>query len=52
MIYFFHNKCAFGEYVHVYSVVSEGWSVKCSKITKFTIKIHPIEPQINNAMGN
>ena len=36
---FFHNKFAFGEYIHVHSVVLKIWFVKCSQITKFTLKI-------------
>ena len=34
-----HNKFAFGEYIHVHSVVLKVWFVKCSQITKFTPKI-------------
>ena len=38
---FFHNKFAFGEYIHVHSVVLNVWFVKCSQITMFTVKISP-----------
>ena len=34
-----HIKFAFGEYIHVHSVVFNVLSVKCSQITKFTLKI-------------
>ena len=37
--FIFHNKFAFDEYIHVYSVVLTVWFVKCSQITKFTLKI-------------
>ena len=49
--FFFHNKLAFGEYVHVHSVVLKVWSVKCSQNTKLTLKIHALEPQINPCYG-
>ena len=48
---FFHNKFAFGEYVHVHSVVLKVWFVKYSQITKFKLKIHALEPQINPCYG-
>ena len=37
--FFFHNKLAFGEYIHVHSLVLKVWFVKCSQITMFTLKI-------------
>ena len=43
----YHNKFAVGEYVHVHSVFWKVWSVKCSQITKFKLKIHGLEPQTN-----
>ena len=49
---FFHDKFSFGEYVHEHSVVLKVWSVKCSQITKFTLKIHTLEPQINPCYGS
>ena len=39
--FFFHNKFAFGEYIHVHSVVFKVWFVKCSQIMMFTLKISP-----------
>ena len=47
----FHNMFAFGEYVHVHSVVFNVWSVKCSQITRFNLKIHALGPQINPCYG-
>ena len=37
--FFFHNKFALGEYVHVHTVVLKVWFVKCSQSTKFMLKI-------------
>ena len=37
--------------VHVHSVDLKVWSVKCSQITKFTLAIHALEPQINQCYG-
>ena len=50
--FFFHNKFAFGEYIHVHSLVLKVWSVKCSQITMFTLKISPQSHKNVHAMGN
>ena len=39
IFFFFRNKFTFGEYIHVHSVGLKAWFVKCSQITKFTLKI-------------
>ena len=36
--FFFYNKFAFGEYIHVHSVALKVWFVKCSQIMKFMLK--------------
>ena len=50
-LFFFHNKFAFGIYAHVHSVVLNVWSMKYSQNTKFTLKIHALDPQINPCYG-
>ena len=50
-IFFFYNKFASGEYVHVHSVVLKDWSLKCSQIIKITPKIHALEPLVNSWYG-
>ena len=43
---------AFGEYIHVHSVVLKVWFVKYSQITKFTRKITLYSHKKVHAMGN
>ena len=50
--FFFHNKSAFGEYIHVHSAVLKVWFVKCSQITMFTLEISPLSHKNVYAMGN
>ena len=45
--FFLSNKFTFNVYIHVDYVVLKVWSVKWSQITKFKLKIYPLEPQIN-----
>ena len=52
MNFFVPNKFAFVGYIHVHSVVSKVWFVKCSQITMFTVKISPQTHKNVHAMGN
>ena len=49
--FFFLNKFALGEYVHVHSVVYNFWFVKCLQITKFTPKITLLSNKKTHANG-
>ena len=39
MIFFFHNKFAFGEYIHEHSVVFKVWFVCSRAINKFMLMV-------------